>query len=473
MYQAKVIQLLKTLSSWELKSFQHYVASPFFNVNETVINLLELLVIEYPEFEESAITYESIYKKLFQNQKFNTQKLRYVMTDLTLLLEGFLAYFVYEENFFYQKKFLLQKLNEKNLDKYFQQHLALSYKSQNENDVHDMEFYKRQFGYDEIAYGFTAVKTNRSIDTQLQSLSDNLDIYYLINKLKYCCEILNRQNILQVNYKVPFLDFIINYLETGSLKQVPLITIYFQILNMLRKSENEKHYVKFKATLKQFVGQLSNNELRDIYSFAQNYCIRKINIGNTKYLAELFEIYKQMLEAKIIFENNELSHAHFKNITAIAFRLHEFKWAEKFIHKYSTFLNKELRKNSVHYNLARCHFARNEHRQALKVLTSVEFTDVYYHLDSKSLLLKIYYETEEFEPLFSLVNTLRVYLRRSKVISNYQRDIYANLVTQTRRLAKIKSGSNYSLLKVKTSIANNQNIADISWLNEKIKELEK
>lgn len=310
------------------------------------------------------------------------------------------------------------------------------------------------------------------MNTQLQNLSDNLDVYYIANKLKYCCEILNRQNILQVTYQAPFLDFIVQYLQKGYLKNIPLIAVYFQLLLMLRHSNTELHYTKLKTIVKKYNADFTVNELRDMYAFIQNYCIRQINSGNLKYLQELFGIYKRMLEQKIIFENNELAHSQFKNITAIALRVNEFDWAENFINIYSSSLNKTLRRNAVHYNLARLYFARKQYRQSLKQLTAVEFTDVYYHLDSKSLLLKIYYETEEFETLFSLINTFRVYLRRSKLISEYQRSVYANLVTQTRRLAKIKSGSKYSLEKIKSTIEANPKIADIVWLKEKIKEFE-
>ncbi|MEO5572182.1 MAG: hypothetical protein ABIT08_12410, partial [Bacteroidia bacterium] len=335
----------------------------------------------------------------------------------------------------------------------------------------DLKFYKRQFGYDELSYEFTSLKNNRAIDTSLQSLSDNLDIYYLSNKLKYCCEILNRQNIVQVEFRIPFLDFIVEYLNKNSFENVPILSVYFHILLMMKENENEKHYRKLKSILYKYA-DFSLNELRDIYAFVQNYCIRKVNTGNVKYLDELFEIYKLMLEKKIIIENKELAHSHFKNIVAIALRLNEFEWTENFIEHYSAFLNKELRKNSVNYNLARLYFAKKEFRKALKLLTIVEFTDVYYHLDSKSLLLKIYYEIEEIEPLFSLFSTFRVYLRRSKLISDYQRIIYSNLITQTKRLAKIKSGSNYPLQKIKNTIAADSQVADIGWLKSKIEELE-
>jgi hypothetical protein len=467
----KLIRLLKSVSPWELKSFQKYVASPFFNVNEKVSQLLQIVIENYPGFDDSEMAFDKLFKKLFKNEKFNHQKLRYVMTDLTLLLEDFLAYTVFEEKTFYHKKFLLQKLREKNHDAYFQQHLTAGYRQQ-ENTVHrDLKFYKRQLGYDELSYEFTSLKNNRAIDTSLQSLSDNLDIYFLSNKLKYCCEILNRQNIVQVEYEIPFLDFIIAYLNKNSFDHVPVIAVYFQILLTLKENENEKQYQKLKSLLNKYAG-FSMSELRDIYGFVQNYCIRKINTGSTKYLKELFEIYGRMLEKEIILENKELAHSHFKNIVAIALRQNEFQWTENFISKYAAYLNKELRKNSINYNLARLHFAKKEFRKALKLLTTVEFTDVYYHLDSKSLLLKIYYEIEEIEPLFSLISTFSVYLRRSKLISEYQRMIYSNLVKHVKRMAKIKSGSNYSLDKIKKSVATDSQIADIGWLKNKIEELE-
>ena len=250
----KLIRLLKSVSPWELKSFQKYVASPFFNVNEKVSKLLQIMIEKYPGFENDEIAFDKLFKKLFKNEKFNHQKLRYVITDLTLLLEDFLAYSVFAEKIFYHKKFLLQKLREKNHDEYFQQHLTAGYRQQ-ENAAHrDLKFYKRQLGYDELSYEFTSFKNNRAIDTSLQSLSDNLDVYFLSNKLKYCCEILNRQNIVQVEYKIPFLDFIIDYLNKNSFDHVPVISVYFQILMTLKENENEKQYEKLKSLLNKYTG---------------------------------------------------------------------------------------------------------------------------------------------------------------------------------------------------------------------------
>lgn len=469
---AKLFVILQSLSPWELKSFEKFVASPFFNPNEKVSQLFFIVEKEYPEFEEQNVTFEKLFVRLFKKEKFNHQKIRYVLTGLTLLLEKFLAYKTFEEKIFYQKKFLLHKLKEKNLDKYFQQHLTHGYDIQKISVHHDLKHYKRQLGYDELSYEFTTAKSNRAIDTSLQSLSDNLDVYYLSNKLKYCCEILNRQNIVQIEYQIPFLEYIISYLGKNNFLAVPVVHVYFLILKTLREPDLEKQFTALKKYLQSHHSKFTDKELSDVYAFVLNYCIRKVNTGKTNYVIELFEIYKFMLERELLLENKKLSHSNFKNIVAIALRLTEFKWTENFIQHYQKYLDKELQKNSVNYNLARLYFAKQEYRTALKLLTSVEFTDVYYHLDAKSLLLKTYYETDEMDAFFSLVSTFKIYLRRTKLISEYQRIIYFNLVKHTDKLFKLKTGSKVSLKKIKDEIKNKPQIADIGWLTEKIEEFE-
>lgn len=472
MKQTKLIELLQSLTVWELKSFEKYVASPFFNVNKPVSKLLQLLVKSYPEFEPEQTEEKQLFKLLFAKARLNHQQLRYVMTDLTLLLEDFLAYNVYYEKTFYQKKFLLQGLREKKLDKYFSQQLAVASKIQEQSAHQDLKYYKRQLGYEELSYEFTLSGDNRSSDTNLQSLSDNLDIYYLVNKLKYCCEILNRQNVLQTEFHVPLMQYTVDYLEKNNHDNIPLIAVYFKILKSISNDKNDKHYKQLKTLIAKHQKAIALNELRDIYVFVQNYCIRKINTGHNEYLRELFNTYKTMLVNEIIFEHGELQHLHFKNIVTLALRLHEIEWTEKFIKSYSDKLDKELRKNAVSYNLARIHYARKQYREALRVMRTVEFTDVYYHLDSKALLLKIYYEMDDIEPLFSLITTMRVYLKRSKLISEYQRSIYVNLINHVKKLARIKSGGKQILEEVKLAIKTNIEIADINWLKAKVEELE-
>lgn len=471
MLNSKLISIIKTFSARELNAFEKLVLSPFFNVNEEASALFAKLKKLFPEFDKKQTEKKAVFKKLYPGKRFNEQKLRYVMTDLTRLLEEFLVQRQFSENDMLKKHLLLQSLNKRDLDKYFQWQISDAYSAQEKSPYRDAIYYERQAMLEEDSYSWTSRKDNRAIDSSLQSLVDNIDIHYLTKKLKYSCEIINRMNVLKVEYNLSFLDNTLEFLKNNSFAHIPAITIYYQVLLTLRESENESHYRKLKTLLAEHISKFPKAELRDIYGFVQNYCIRQINMGNNNYLRELFENYKILLAKEIIIENKSLAQFDFKNIVTIALRLDEYKWTESFIQKYSPLLSADFRKNAINYNLARLHYSKKQYRDALRLLLAVQFTDVYYHLDSKSLLLRIYYELEDWEPLMSLFNTFKIYLKRNKLISEYQRTTYTNLVKFVRKLTRIKMGSKLPLEKVKYEIEQVKQIADLTWLQSKLEEL--
>ena len=65
--------MLRTCSVRELKRFEEFVLSPFHNKNENVIKLLEAIRKFYPEFEESHLQWEKIFKKVVPNEPLDEQ----------------------------------------------------------------------------------------------------------------------------------------------------------------------------------------------------------------------------------------------------------------------------------------------------------------------------------------------------------------------------------------------------------------
>ena len=119
------------------------------------------------------------------------------------------------------------------------------------------------------------------------------------------------------------------------------------------------------------------------------------------------------------------------------------------------------------------HFFRKEYDKTLKTLLKVEFTDVYYHLDAKSLLLKTYYELGEEDALYSLFDAFKIYLRRNKLISEYQSEVYQNLIGYARRLVTARNGSNrVNLDDLRKEVLESKRVADLNWLLSKIDEVE-
>src|SRR5690606_2223412 len=116
----------------------------------------------------------------------------------------------------------------------------------------------------------------------------------------------------------------------------------------------------------------------------------------------------------------------FKNIVTNGLRLSEFDWVEKFIHDYSSRLDEKHRENAVTFNLAQLFFYKKDYPKVISHLSQVEYEDITYNLNSKTLLMASYFELDELEALNSLLDTFRVYLNRNKKIPATRRKHYLN-----------------------------------------------
>src|ERR1017187_1018915 len=137
MYQSKLISILRTLTNKELKRFESYIISPFFNNNVKVTELFHIVRKYHPEYPEEKVEMAAIFPKLFPGQKLEEQKLRYVMSDLTSLLEDCLSYLEFDKNDIFKKHLLLNSYDNRNLDKYFVSAIEDAREIQQENPYRD------------------------------------------------------------------------------------------------------------------------------------------------------------------------------------------------------------------------------------------------------------------------------------------------------------------------------------------------
>ena len=472
LYKSKLITILRTLSVKELKYFEEYILSPFFNKNEKVIELFSIIRKFHPEFPEEKIKIENIFPKLFPKEAIEEQKLRYVMTDLSKLLEEFLAYMEFEKSEVYKKHLLLNAYDERKLDKYFQQLMETAMVQQKKEPYRDVNWFFHQHLLEENSYLHSLSREARGLAESLQQAADNLDLYYLSNKLRFCCIIFNLQDVAQAQYSNHLLNEIIEFLRNDHFKDVPAIAIYYQILMTFREPDAPEHYRRLKEMLEEHTSHFPPEEAKDMYVFALNYCIKKFNSGQLEYRQELFELYKSLIEKELIFENKELAPSDFKNIVTVSLRSGQVEWTENFIKVYKDRIPAAIRDNTYTYNMAFLYYYKNEFSKALRLLQNVEFADNYYHLDAKVLLLKTYYELNDTEPFFSLTDAFTNYLKRNKFISEYQRTVYLNFVRFAKKLMHLRIGSRLTLPDVRNELQELKQVADLSWLLEKLKELQ-
>ena len=473
MYNSKLYTILQHFDKYEQNRCRKYVQSPYFNRSEELIFLFEIFIKDINRAKPRSIGREEIWKKLQPKKKYDDVRFRKYCSDLLKLVEGFLAQEFYNNNELEKSAYLMQALIKKKIPELAPTAIRNAHRLINNLKYRDANFYYSNYKIENYYYYLTEFETKRSERSNIEEISENLDIFFLAEKLRIFCADITQRTLAEHEYKLFFTDKILDHLSKFDYEKYPPVALYYQIYLTLTQTDHEEHYFKLKYLLDEYGLIFPPDEAKDVlYMAAQNYCIRKINKGNSRFMGELFSLYEDLLAKEIIIADGELSPWYFKNIVVVALRLGKYEWTENFIHTYSKMLPDAFRENALTYNLAQVYFYQKKHEKVIELLREVEYEDVAYNLNSKSLLIATYYETDEFEPLYSLFESFRTYLNRHKDIPDSRRQLYKNLIKYTKKLAGIAPGDGKAIKKLKEEIEINKNIASANWLKEKIAELE-
>jgi hypothetical protein len=469
MEKSKLIELIRTFTKPEMRRFGAFLSSPYYNTNPELVAFWEYLDKLFPRLPENKLKKELVAKKLYANEADGLKKLAYVMNYVLKLAEQFLAYQRFEE----QSELLeCQKLNElvkRNLEKnYTHQFRQLSERIDNmEKKGPDYFYYRYQLS--DIAAEHFASKSVRTYDENLQMASDALDDFYFLSKLKYSCEMLNRQEILSVAYELKFMKQVEDYLISSSSTE-PLIEIYLQIYFSLYHSSEDSYLQQLLKLIKTHGEHIEKEELRRIYLYSINLCLRKMRQGKSEYLPITLDLYEEAIQNGSLIENNYLSHWNYNNMVKLALRLKRFEWIENFIHTYSELLRPQFKEDAVQYNLAELFYHKKDYNQALFHLNNVHFTDINYHLGSRIVLIKTFYESGAEEALFSVLASFSVYLRRNKHISVTLKKSCLNFCNLLHQVLKVNQ-KKYDQLEEKVQTL--QPLAERPWLLAVLNEQQK
>lgn len=481
MQGSKMIELLKKLDEKEIRRFREFINSPYFNKNQSISAFANVVLAEYPDFPNVNIEKLRVYKLIFKNEKFDEQKINDLMSYVVTAIQNFLAL----ENFFEyrleNKLHLLEALRNRDAGKEFLR-ISSQVQRQLEEAKKDQHYYLHMVRFENELEQYYLSRESRESDRNLQNKMDALDAYFFCAKLKAACEMVNRQDIYATRYDQPMLDVILKFISDNlhNFNHVPAIGIYYRCMQILTNADDEESFFVLKELLEKNTDSFSKQELREMYDYAQNYCIKKINNGNSAYLLEIFNIYVKLIDSQLIYENGYLSQWDYKNIVSTGLRLGFYDWTENFIHQHYQFIHTDFQNVAYSYNLATYHYEKKEYAKALKLLVNLDLIDTFYNLGARSTLLKIYYEQDEEQSLRATIESFTLYLKRNKLLSEHQKTIYLNLLRYTKKLdnerQKLslmrKKVTSSSFLKLKQEIAANSRIANLTWLLSNVEALE-
>ncbi len=481
MYQSKLLTILKTCTPGERQKFRAFVHSPLYNKNRRLQLLIETIMVCLPNFQDSRLDKKRVFPAIFGNAPYNELVINNLISGLVKLLEDFLAIQRLAKDPVEKRIKILSEFRERKLDQPFHFNVIAARKALDKYPFRNDRYYRDQYLLESEVDHFFMQSGLRKQDESIRLKVQYLDLFYLSAKLQNSCELINRQNIIGGETEVPMLKELLDYVKNNleQFDDAPAIKIYYYILLALQPDGSEEHYQTLISLLNENDDLFPEAEARAMYNYARNFCIRQINSGNSAYLKEIFSIYTHLLERGTIFEGKYLTQWDYKNIIAVSIRLKEYDWAAWFIEAYKGRLDPAQRKNAYTFNLAALLYEKKQFGDAMQLLLNVEFTDVYYSLGAKSLLMRIYYELEEDEALFSLIKAFRIYLKRNKLISTYQQTVHLNLIRFTNKAFRLKTSRNFGkknfqkeVMVLKNKINSTSQVTNLEWLKQKVSELD-
>ena len=473
MHNNKLITILNHFNKVDLNQFHKYIVSPYFNKSKQLIHFYEIILKGINSPKVSLLEKENVWKKLFTDQKYNDVRFRKLNSDLLKMIEGFLSQQIYDSNNLQKAANLIESVGLRGIEKSYSTAIRVAKNESEKYPFEDADFYLKQYQIQKKYYEIIQHEFKHSERQNLEKIDENLDNFYLAEKLRYMCAALSQKQRGSHEYNLSFISEVIDIIKSRKENLSPAEAIYYQIYLTYVEEENVDHYYQLKSLLREHSLKFHSIEGKTLYDSTINYCVKKLNRGNSNFLLETFDIYEDYLKKGLIYIEDELDPFHFKNIVVMALRLGKYDWTENFIHSNKERLPESSRNNAVTFNLARLYYYKKDYDKVISLLQEVEYDDIVYNLSAKSLLLATYYENDEIEPLYSLFESFRAFLNRRKDLTDSKKRNYLNTIKFTKRLVKIIPGDKSAIEKLKADIDRTEDISDLKWLKQKIAELEK
>lgn len=462
--KSKIIQLLQTFSPEDAKGLRKFIRSTYFSNRPETVALFEC-VWPYLKDGRELPSKEQVFKKVFPKVPFDDHRLRMAMSFLYKQACDYLTITDFREDRSTYAARQAMVLMNRNLHLAARQELDVAVEDLRKSNLRNADFIEKGYQLYLSAYRLQ-MAGNDLEDLNLQNLSDLLDDAYLSRKLWQSCFLLSRQIIGRAQYDFGKLDLIIDALTEKDLEK-PAIAIYYYYYRALTDPSEFDHYLNFKQALKNYGDFFPENELRDLFILAVNFCIRQYNAGNKAFLREQFELYREGLAKGYFLVEGGLSKYTYQNAATVALVLKEVDWVQGFILEYKDYLPEADRESMYSINQARLDYAQGKLDEALLQLQGTAFKDIHLGLAARILQMKIYYALNEYDLLESHLTALRTFIQRRKELG-YHKENYMNTIKLTQRLLDTNPFDKSEKAALREEIEQTKVLAERGWLLDQL-----
>lgn len=452
MKNSKIVDILKTFDQGLLNHFQQYLNIYRQKRDNVTLRLFDIIYNNFPDFESQALTKEAIHSNLFPSKTFDEKRVLNAMSDLFKLVEEFIAYISARNNVLEAKLYLLQYYLEYDLNKLFESTFkdANDILTETPEDTYTIIVAYR-LAILQVAYQLKYDKRNSHYERSYTALVNLIESQR--NKL---------QNLFLINQQQEI---------SGEIILNQLAMLHISLHQMLIDIEGTASYYHVKQKLLNMKWKIAKDELVVAVVIIINYCIEKVNLKETTFHEELIFWYDFMIENECVLEvNGTISSAIVKNYITISLKLGLFQKADTFLERFEPYLVLSEKEDIYNYNKANILFHQDKYEEALVLLATIKYKDVFYKLSAKRLYIKIYFSLckkdgrKYFEVLDSALNAFKKYIYTTKEVNESVRLRNKSFYKYTSKLNVLNYPDKPKLMALKNELLEDKQCADWDWI---------
>lgn len=485
MQKTSFLEIMRTLDREELKRFETFLNSPYFNTRSHVVRLFSVIKKYAPAFDDKDLDKEEIWKKISPGKDYNYGILKNIIYDITKLAERFLEIEEFSSNEHQRMKNLLIKLSDKHLENIFMN----KFNSYEKNYIRSSKFYNEYYGeYYElmrrkfVMQAYDIRLRSKNISGQLAELlifdfiakfSNNFNnIYIEETELNEVPE----NNFIKVFSSAVFSNSeLTEYLEIlgkGSDKNYKILSIFFKLMRSYLNPHSIEFYYDFKNSLFENDKFISESAMRGLYASLGSALDNCDDVKNVNKNRELYEIIYHLADKNIFLsEDGKAIPSLYTLAVKTAGYLKEKLFIERLIKDYLPKIDPDLRDNFEIFSLAYLHYSCNEFERSLEYSNKINIDSFQMKYFLRNLQIIISFEKDDYEMFQYLSDSHRHFLSKNKSVSERYKESNLKFLNYINSLFKLREAKDKTESAVLKNLLEADTVVNKPWLLEKLSEM--
>lgn len=485
MHKTSFLEIMRVLDKEELKRFEAFLSSPYFNTRNNVIKLFGIIKKYAPEFDNKMLDKEELWKKLFPDKEYNYGIIKNIIHDITKLTERFLEVEVLNSDEMQRMKNLLRNLSEKQLETIFMN----KYNTFEKNYLRSAKFY---YGYYD---DYTDLKRSKFVieayNPKIRSkhISSGIAELMIFDFMSKFSNNFNNVYIEESEYnELPDNDFIrlfakaiftnkeldacLENLNTGTDKNFKTAIVFFRLMKCYLNPQSIEIYYEFKRTLFENDKYISESALRGLYANLGSALDNCKDISGINKNRELFEIIKHLVDKNIFLsEDGKVIASLYLLSVKTAGYLREYGFIEMMIKDFLPKIDPGLKDNFYQFSLAYLYYSKKDFDKSLDCSNKITIDSFQMKYFLRNLQIILSYEKDDYNMFQYLNDSYRHFLAKNKSVSESYKESNMKFLNYTNTLFKLRESND----KSEIGFINNSLLGDVVvnkyWLIDKLKEL--